>query len=157
MTGLKYGWLLDCLSSRGIHVASRIVHFSSDERWYRYIWCWWQVFAPVMYVIMLNGYSTGYRQSSSLHTYVVLKTTMHGLSYALTLTLNTLLHYLCRLGIFLRDQNVKLDRSHNDWFYIPYARFRPHNYNSHSILPAVAQFGLTTGTFRLSLDSILCC
>ena len=43
------------------------------------------------YVMMLNGYSTGsgYRQSSSLHTYVVLKTTMHGLSYASTLTLNT--------------------------------------------------------------------
>ena len=54
-----------------------------------------------MYVMMLNGYSTGYRQSSSLRTYVVLKTTMHGLSYALTLTLNTQYYYLCRLGIIL--------------------------------------------------------
>ena len=27
-----------------------------------------------------------------------------------------------------------------------YARFRPHHYNSHSILPAVAEFGLATGT-----------
>ncbi len=44
-------------------------------------------------------------------------------------------------------------------FYILYARFRPQNYSSHSILPAgVAQFGLATHrNFRLSYEPIVCC
>ena len=36
-------------------------------------------------------------------------------------------------------------------FYVPYARFRPHKYSSHSILPAFALFGLAIGNVRLSL------
>ena len=39
-----------------------------------------------------------------------------------------------------------------------HARFRPHNYLSHSILPAVAQFGLAKGTvdYRMSPLSAAC-
>ena len=74
--------IVGLLFFRGIHVvASSIFRRSHDDIVTSDVG-WWQVFAPVMYVMMLNGYSTGtgYRQSSSLHTYVVLKTTMHGLS-----------------------------------------------------------------------------
>ena len=100
------GWLLDWLSSRGIHVvASSIFRRTHDDIDTSDVGGKF-LLRSCTYVMMLNGYSTDYRQSSSLHTYVVLKTTMHGLSYALTLTLNTLSYSLCRLGIIFTSPKI---------------------------------------------------
>ena len=41
-----------------------------------------------------------------------------------------------------------------DFMYFMHARFRPHNYPSHSILPAVAQFGLAKGTFDFFMSPL---
>ena len=52
------GWLLAFLSSRGIHVvASSIIRWTNDDVG---VSGWWQVFAPVMYVMMLYSSHIGY-------------------------------------------------------------------------------------------------
>jgi hypothetical protein len=113
---------------------------------YRYIWCCWQVFAPVIYV--LNGYSSHLayvRGTQNNHAWF---------------KLNFSTYFWTCYNIYAVDSVLPLRDQHqivHIFIDFTYTRFRPLNYTSHSILPAVTQFGLAIGTFRLSFDNIVCC